>query len=98
MLTFWWKCKFESNLSNYATNTHLKRATGVDASDQVAKPDLASLKAKVVQIDIDKLKTVSADLSEISNVVDNDVVKKTKYDKLVIKVNTILSKINISDT
>ena len=80
MLTFWWKYKFELNLSNFATKTHLKRATGVDTSNQVAKSDLASLKAKVVQTDIDKLKTVSADLSEISNVVDNDVVK------LVIKV------------
>ena len=70
MLTFWWKYKFELNLSNFATNTHLKRATGVDTSNQVAKSDLASLKAKVVQ----------TDLSEISNVVDNDVVK------LVIKV------------
>ena len=34
------------------------------------------LEAKVDRIDINKLKTVSADLSKLNNVVDNDVVKK----------------------
>ena len=41
-----------------------------------AKPDLASLKARVNEIDIDKIKTIPADLSKLSNVVDNDVAKK----------------------
>ena len=38
---------------------------------------------------MDKLKTVSIDLSKLSNVVNNDVVKKIVYDKLVPKVNNI---------
>ena len=54
---------------------------------QQQKSDLGSLKAEVDKIDIDKLKTVHPDLSKLSNVVDNDVVRKTLYDKLVTKVN-----------
>ena len=41
------------------------------------------------QLDIDKLATVPVDLSKLSNVVKNDVIKKTVYDKLVVKVNNI---------
>ena len=38
---------------------------------------------------MDKLKTVPVDLSKLNNVVHNEVVKKTVYDKLVAKVNAI---------
>ena len=38
---------------------------------------------------MEKLKTVPDDLSKLSNVVDNEVAKKTLYDKLVAKVNNI---------
>ena len=48
-----------------------------------------SLKAEVDKIDIDNLKTVPADLSKIRNVVNNDVVKETIFDKLVAKINAI---------
>ena len=41
------------------------------------------------ELDIDKSKTVPIDLSRLSNVVDNDVVKKTVYDKLFTKFNNI---------
>ena len=41
------------------------------------------------KIDADKLKTVLIDLSKLSNVVNNDVVTKTMYDKLLAKVNNI---------
>ena len=40
-------------------------------------------------MDIDKLKPVPADLSKLSNVAKNDVVRKTVYNKLVAKVNNI---------
>ena len=40
-------------------------------------------------MDIDKLAPVSVDLSKLSDVVKNDVVKKTVYDKLVAKVDNI---------
>ena len=38
---------------------------------------------------IDNLVPVPNDLSKLSNVVKNDFVKKTVYDKLVTKVNNI---------
>ena len=41
------------------------------------------------ELDIDKLKTVPVDLSKLSNVVKNNVVKTTAYNKLVKKVNAI---------
>ena len=40
-------------------------------------------------IDIEKLTPFSVDLSKLSDVVKNDVVKKAVYDKLVAKVNNI---------
>ena len=40
-------------------------------------------------MDIDKLVPVSVDLSKLSYLVKNDVVKKTEYDKLVGKVGNI---------
>ena len=39
-------------------------------------------------MDIDKLKTVSVDLSKLSNVGKNEVLKKALYDESVTKVNT----------
>ena len=51
--------------------------------------NLASLKTEVDKLDIDKLVTAPADLSKLSDVVKDDVVKKTVYDKLVSKVNNI---------
>ena len=51
--------------------------------------DLVSLKAAVDKIDAEKLKTVSVDLSKLSNIDKNAVVKKTVYEKLVAKVNNI---------
>ena len=41
------------------------------------------------ELDVDKLKTVPVDLSKLSNVVDNDVVKKNCVCKLVPQVNAI---------
>ena len=47
-----------------------------ETSKLVVKFDLASLKAKIDKIDIEKLKDVLVDLSKLSNVVNNAVVKK----------------------
>ena len=41
------------------------------------------------KIDTDILKTVSVDLSKLSNVVNNEVIKKTACDGLATKYNTI---------
>ena len=80
------------DLSNYETKLDLINTTGLDTSKLVAKYELASLKAKADKIDVDKLQTIPVDLSKLSNVVNNDVVKKTVYDKFV----TIINKIDIS--
>ena len=79
--------KVELYLFSYATKTDLKKATGVDASEFAQKIDLASLDLHVDELETAKLKTVSADLSKLSNVVNNDFVKKTEYHKLVAKVS-----------
>ena len=50
---------------------------------------LSSLKSKVDKLGIGKLETTPVDLSKLSNAVKNDVVKKTKYNELVKKVNNI---------
>ena len=44
------------------------------------KDDSVNLKSDVDKLDIDKLKTVPVDLSILSNVVKNDVVKKDAYE------------------
>ena len=62
------------DLSNYSIKTDLKNAAGIDASKLALKSNLASLKSEVDKKDIDKLKTVRADLSKLSNVVNNDVL------------------------
>ena len=46
---------------------------------------LNSLKIKVDKLDVDKLVTVPVDLSKLSYVIKNDVVKKTEYNELVKK-------------
>ena len=84
--------KVELDLYNYATKADLKGATDFDTCNLAAKSDLASLKAKADKMDIDKkLITAPADLSKLSNVVDNDIIKKTVYDKVVTEVNTIVT-------
>ena len=77
------------DLSNYTTKTDLRNVTHIDTSSFALKTNLASLKTEVDQLDIDKLVPVPVDLSKLSDVVKNDVVKKTVYDKLVAKVNNI---------
>ena len=77
------------DLSNYATKDNIKNITHVDTSSFALKTNLANLKTEVDKLDIDKLATVPVDLSKLINVVKNDVVKKTVYDKLVAKVDNI---------
>ena len=77
------------DLSNYATKTDLKNISHIDVSSFALKWNLASLKIEVDKLDIDKLTPARNDLAKLSNVVENDVVKKTVYDKLVAKVNNI---------
>ena len=64
------------DLSNYATKTDIKNISHVDTSSFALKTNLATLKTEVDKLDIDKLAPVPTDLSKLSNVVKNHVVKK----------------------
>ena len=81
--------KVEIDLSNYATKEDIKNITHVDTSSFALKNFLSNLKTEVDKLDIDKLVPVPTDLSKLSNVVKNDVVKKAAYNKLLAKVNDI---------
>ena len=69
----------EWHLSNYAIKTNLKGVTEIDTTNLALKSDLVKLKAEKDKIDVDKLKTVPVDLSKLSNIVNNEVVKKTVW-------------------
>ena len=79
----------EVDLSNYAKKSDIKNISHLDTSSFALKTNLTSLKTEIDKLHIDKLVTVPVDLSKLSDVVKNDVVKKTAYDKLVAKVNSI---------
>ena len=80
------KMKVQLDLSNYATKSHFKNATGADTSQFAKKDDLANSKSEVDRLNIDKfeldthkLKPVSVDLKRLSEVVDIKIVKKDVY-------------------
>ena len=77
------------DLSNYAIKDDSKNITHVDTSNFALKTNLANLKSEVDKLDVDKLKPIPTDLSKLSDVVKNDVVKKSDYNKLVTKVDNI---------
>ena len=77
------------DLSNYVTKADLKNVTHVDTSSFALKTNLASLKTEVDKFDNHKLAPIPVDLSKLSDVVKNDVVKKNVYHKLAAKVNNI---------
>ena len=54
---------------------------------------LNNLKAKVHYLDVGKLKTLSVDLKKLSDVVDNQVPKNIRFNKLNTKVNKLDKKI-----
>ena len=81
--------KVKIDLSNYANKADIKNISHVDTSCFALKINLANLKSEVDKLDIDKLKPVPTDLSKLSNVVKNDVIKKADYNKLVTKVDNI---------
>ena len=80
--------KVELGLSNYATKKDIDDITHVDVSGFASKTKLAALKTEVDKIDADKLKTVPVDLAKLSNVVKNQVVKKTDYNTKVTNIES----------
>ena len=73
------------DLSNYATKIDIKNISHVDTASFALKSNLLSLKTEVDKLYIDKLAPVPINLRKLSDVVKNDVVKKTAHDKLVAK-------------
>ena len=88
-LNFGDSIKVKIDLNNYATKTDIKNISDADTSSFAPKANLANLKAEVDKLDVDKLVPIPVDLSKLSDVVKNDVVKKTVYNKLIAKVDNI---------
>ena len=82
------KIKFELDLFNCATKSYLKRATGINKSGFAKKTDLPSIESNGYKLDTDKSKTNPNDLSNLSNVTNNDVFKSKLA--LLIQINKIL--------
>ena len=80
--------KVELDLSNYATKTDFKNATGLDTSSFARKTDLANLRSDVDKLDIDKLRNIATNLSNLKSKVD-----KLNVDELV-PVRVDLSKLS----
>ena len=80
--------KVELDLANYATKDDVKNMTQVDVSSYATKTNLAALKSEVDKIDVDKLKTTLTELVKLSNVVKNNVVKKTDYNTKVTSIES----------
>ena len=81
--------KVKIDISNYATKADIKNISHVDTSSFALKTNVSSLKTEVDKLDIDKLIPVPVDLSKLSDVRKNDVVRKIVYNKLVAKVDNI---------
>ena len=85
--------KVELYLTNYATKTDLNNITHVDTSSFASKTNLAALKTEVDKIDVDKLKAIPTDLDRLSNLVKNDVVKKTDYNTKVTSIEAQIAEV-----
>ena len=68
--------------------TDLKNSTSVDTSSQLTL-HLVRLKLETDKLDNGKLETTPVDLKKLSDVVDEEVVKKNLYDELIKNVNAI---------
>ena len=86
----------KDDLSNHATKTDLTNVT--QFSSFALKTNSASLKTEADKLDIDKLAPVPFDISKLSDVVKNDVVRKAVYDKMVAKVNSIYTDVFVLKT
>ena len=67
--------KVELDLSNIATKADLKNAIGVDTLEIAKKTDLANLKSDVDRLDMDKLKNVPSNISNLKSKVGKFNVK-----------------------
>ena len=78
--------KVKVDLSNYAIKADIKSISHVDTLSFALKTNLANLKTAVGKLDIDKLEPVPVDLIKLSDVVKNDVIKKTDYNAKITEI------------
>ena len=69
------------------------RVDKLDINKLTDVPTNNNLKTKEDELDVGKLKTVPVYLKKLSDVVDNEVVKNTKFNKLKTKLNSLEEKI-----
>ena len=74
------------DLSSYATKADIKNITHIDTSGFALKANLANLKTEIDKLDIDKLVPVPVDLSKVSDVVKNEVIKNTVYNTKIAEI------------
>ena len=91
------------NLSYYAAKTNFKNATEIHTCKLAAKSDLFRLKAEVDKLDMGKLVTVPVDLSNLSDLVKNDLVKKLYIinylqNKIILILVNLFEKLNTTQT
>ena len=72
------------DFSNYATKADLKNAAGVETSKFAKKVALDHLKSDAGKLDIDKLKNVRTNLSNLKSKVDKLNVYKSVYVPVVV--------------
>ena len=69
------------------------RVDKLDINKLTDVPTNNNLKTKEDELDVGKLKTVPVYLKKLSDAVDNEVVKNTKFNKLKTKLNSLEEKI-----
>ena len=82
------------DLSNYAKKADIKNISHVDTSSFALKASLGNLKTEVDKLDIAKLVPVLVDLSKLSDVVKNHVIKKTYYNAKITETENEIPDIN----
>ena len=82
------RVKVELDLSNYATKSDLKNATGVNISNFSKNIDLATLKLNVDKLDIDKLEKLPIDLSSLKGKANELDIGKIKATPLHLKTDS----------
>ena len=62
--------KIYLDFSNYATKSDFKNATGIDTSPFAKQVDLTNVKSNIDRLNIDKLKNILTNLSNLKSKLD----------------------------
>ena len=62
--------KIDLDFSNYATKSDFKNATGIDTSPFAKQVDLTNVKSNIDRLNIDKLKNILTNLSNLKSKLD----------------------------